>query len=99
MQAALMLRSKQRFERRRKLKKLGRLLDLPPNVSVKEIPPYPQYPPKSWVNIFTETTKITKNGLLSTLYFFQEIVELIFNTITKIFLFDVFININIITDI
>lgn len=49
MQAALMLRSKQRFERRRKLKKLGRLLDLPPNVSTKEIPPYPKYPPKSWV--------------------------------------------------
>lgn len=65
MQAALMLRSKQRFERRRKLKKLGRLLDLPPNVSTKEIPPYPQYPPKSWVNIFTETTSYKKWSLIS----------------------------------
>ncbi|KAL5282130.1 hypothetical protein ACFFRR_005400 [Megaselia abdita] len=48
MQAALMLRSKSRVARRRKLKKLGGRLELPSNVATKEIAPFPRYPPESW---------------------------------------------------
>lgn len=49
MQAALMLRSKSRVARRRKLRKLGGRLELPSNVATKEIAPFPRYPPESWV--------------------------------------------------
>ncbi|XP_043070588.1 probable serine/threonine-protein kinase nek3 isoform X2 [Drosophila grimshawi] len=48
MQAALMLRSKSRVARRRKLRKLGGRLELPSNVATKEIAPFPRYPPESW---------------------------------------------------
>ncbi|KNC20751.1 hypothetical protein FF38_07919, partial [Lucilia cuprina] len=47
MQAALMLRSKSRVARRRKLRKLGGRLELPSNVATKEIAPFPRYPPES----------------------------------------------------
>ncbi|XP_060644922.1 mucin-5AC isoform X4 [Drosophila nasuta] len=49
MQAALMLRSKSRVARRRKLRKLGGRLELPSNVATKEIAPFPRYPPESWI--------------------------------------------------
>lgn len=49
MQAALMLRSKSRVARRRKLRKLGGRLELPSNVATKEIAPFPRYPPETWV--------------------------------------------------
>lgn len=44
MQAALMLRSKQRASRLNKGKG-----EIPSNVATKEIPPYPPFPPVSWV--------------------------------------------------
>uniref|UniRef100_A0A8W7JBQ3 Uncharacterized protein n=1 Tax=Anopheles albimanus TaxID=7167 RepID=A0A8W7JBQ3_ANOAL len=43
MQAALMLRSKQRVSRLKKGKG-----EIPSNVATKEIPPYPPFPPVSW---------------------------------------------------
>ncbi|XP_055305707.1 uncharacterized protein LOC129570210 isoform X2 [Sitodiplosis mosellana] len=49
MQAALMIRSKKRIARRRRLRREGRLYDLPSNVSVKQLQPFPQYPPDQWV--------------------------------------------------
>ncbi|XP_037912460.1 uncharacterized protein LOC119652414 isoform X2 [Hermetia illucens] len=48
MQAALMLRSSQRIAKRRKLRKLGRLTELPSNIATKEIAPFPRFPPESW---------------------------------------------------
>lgn len=47
MQAALMLRSKQRVARRKKMRN-GRP-ELPSNVATKDIAPFPRYPPESWV--------------------------------------------------
>ncbi|XP_017047845.1 mucin-5AC isoform X3 [Drosophila ficusphila] len=55
MQAALMLRSKSRVARRRKLRKLGGRLELPSNVATKEIAPFPRYPPESWKNTYVTT--------------------------------------------
>lgn len=50
MQAALMLRSKQRIARNKlRRQRLGIKGELPTNVATKEIPPYPAFPPQSWV--------------------------------------------------
>uniref|UniRef100_A0AAG5DIH6 Uncharacterized protein n=1 Tax=Anopheles atroparvus TaxID=41427 RepID=A0AAG5DIH6_ANOAO len=49
MQAALMLRSKQRVSRLKKGKG-----EIPSNVATKEIPPYPPFPPVSWPNYIIE---------------------------------------------
>jgi hypothetical protein len=51
MQAALMLRSKQRIARNKlRRQRLGIKGDsLPSNVATKEIPPYPAFPPQNWV--------------------------------------------------
>lgn len=58
MQAALMLRSKSRVARRRKLRKLGGRLELPSNVATKEIAPFPRYPPESWVIFYFFNIKL-----------------------------------------
>lgn len=50
MQAALMLRSKERMQRRRELRRKGG--EIPSNKITKDIPPYPRYPPESWVKMF-----------------------------------------------
>lgn len=42
-----MLNSKRAAARRARLKNKKR--DIPSNVATKEIPPYPRYPPESWV--------------------------------------------------
>lgn len=51
MQAALMLRSKERMQRRRELRRKGGG-EIPSNKITKDIPPYPRYPPESWVKMF-----------------------------------------------
>lgn len=43
-----MLRSKSRVSKRTKMRK-GYRSELPSNVATKEIPPYPPFPPESWV--------------------------------------------------
>lgn len=58
MQAALMIRSKKRIARRRRLRKEGRLYDLPSNVSVKQLQPFPQYPPDQWVGDLDTSVKV-----------------------------------------
>lgn len=60
MQAALMIRSKQRIERAKMRRlRLGIKGELPTNVATKDIPPYPEFPPKSWV--FTNSIKFYEN--------------------------------------
>ena len=51
MQAALMLRSKQRLARNKmRRQRMGIKGDiLPSHLSAREIPPYPRFPPESWV--------------------------------------------------
>lgn len=58
MQAALMIRSKKRIARRRRMRKEGRLYDLPSNVSVKQLQPFPQYPPDQWVGDLDTSVKV-----------------------------------------
>lgn len=62
MQAALMLRSKQRIARNKlRRERMGIKGDIiPSNVSVRDIPPYPRFPPESWVGNFDnfDTTKV-----------------------------------------
>lgn len=58
MQAALMIRSKKRVARRKRLRKEGRLYDLPSNVSVKQLQPFPQYPPDQWVGDLDTSVKV-----------------------------------------
>lgn len=41
--------SKKRIARRRRMRREGRLYDLPSNVSVKQLQPFPEYPPGIWV--------------------------------------------------
>lgn len=53
-----MIRSKKRVARRKRLKKEGRLIDLPSNVSVKKIGPFPQYPPDHWVGDLDTSVKV-----------------------------------------
>lgn len=48
MQAALLIREKQRLRRK---KRQGRG-DLPSHVATKDIAPFPRYPPESWVRGF-----------------------------------------------
>lgn len=50
MQAALMIRSKQRIARNKERRlRMGIKGDIiPSNVATKDIPPYPQFPPESW---------------------------------------------------
>jgi hypothetical protein len=47
MQAALMLRSKQRLARNKLRRARG--MEIPCNVATREIPPWPRYPPETWV--------------------------------------------------
>lgn len=65
MQAALMLRSKQRIARNKlRRERLGIKGDsLPSNVATKEIPPYPRFPPcaaagESWVGTVFDSNKV-----------------------------------------
>lgn len=51
MQAAFMLRSKQRSERGVKSKKV------PSNCATRELLPFPKYPPRSWVKCFSFPNK------------------------------------------
>lgn len=61
MQAALMLRSKERMQRRRELRRKGGG-EIPSNKITKDIPPYPRYPPESWVkNVFCFNFKKKNN--------------------------------------
>lgn len=53
-----MIRSKKRIARRRRLRKEGRLYDLPSNVSVKQLQPFPQYPPDQWVGDLDTSVKV-----------------------------------------
>lgn len=53
-----MIRSKKRVARRKRLKKEGRLIDLPSNVSVKKIGPFPRYPPDTWVGDLDTSVKV-----------------------------------------
>lgn len=46
-----MLRSKERMQRRRELRRKGGG-EIPSNKITKDIPPYPRYPPESWVKMF-----------------------------------------------
>lgn len=57
MQAALMLRSKQRLARNKmRRQRMGIKGEcLPSDKSTKEIPPYPQFPPESWVGSFLDS--------------------------------------------
>lgn len=49
MQAALMIRSKQRIARAKlRRQRLGIKGELPTNVATKDIPPYPRFPPESF---------------------------------------------------
>lgn len=58
MQAALMIRSKKRVARRKRLRKEGRLIDLPSNVSVKQLGPFPRFPPDTWVGDLDTSVKV-----------------------------------------
>lgn len=58
MQAALMIRSKKRVARRKRLRKLGHLCDLPSNVCVKQLQPFPQFPPEQWVGDLDTSVKV-----------------------------------------
>jgi hypothetical protein len=51
MQAALMLRSKTRSTKQKRLiKGKWREVEMPSNLATcKELPPYPQFPPELWV--------------------------------------------------
>lgn len=53
-----MIRSKKRVARRKRLKKEGRLIDLPSNVSVKQLGPFPRYPPDTWVGDLDTSVKV-----------------------------------------
>lgn len=53
-----MIRSKKRVARRKRLKKEGRLIDLPSNVSVKQLGPFPRYPPDQWVGDLDTSVKV-----------------------------------------
>lgn len=53
-----MIRSKKRVARRKRLRKEGRLYDLPSNVSVKQLQPFPQYPPDQWVGDLDTSVKV-----------------------------------------
>lgn len=47
-----MLRSKERMQRRREFRRKNGG-EIPSNKITKDIPPYPRYPPESWVkNVF-----------------------------------------------
>lgn len=54
MQAALLIREKQRLRRK---KRQGRG-DLPSHVATKDIAPFPRYPPESWVRDITFDVEI-----------------------------------------
>lgn len=62
MQAALMIRSKQRIARNKlRRQRLGIRGELPTSVATKDIPPYPRFPPESWVGSdFFDTPKVFK---------------------------------------
>lgn len=66
MQAALMIRSKKRVARRKRLKKEGRLIDLPSNVSVKQLGPFPRFPPDTWVGDLDTSVKVYNKHLQQT---------------------------------
>lgn len=53
-----MIRSKKRVARRKRLRKEGRLYDLPSNVSVKQLQPFPVYPPDQWVGDLDTSVKV-----------------------------------------
>lgn len=53
-----MIRSKKRVARRKRLRQTGRLYDLPSNVSVKQLQPFPQYPPDQWVGDLDTSVKV-----------------------------------------
>lgn len=63
MQAALMIRSKKRVARRKRLRKEGRLIDLPSNVSVKQLGPFPRFPPDTWVGDLDTSVKVYNKHL------------------------------------
>lgn len=71
MQAALMIRSKQRLARAKlRRERLGiRGGELPTNVATHDLPPYPRFPPKSWVGSdFIDTSKVFKCFSLKVLF-------------------------------
>ncbi|KAL3272394.1 hypothetical protein HHI36_013871 [Cryptolaemus montrouzieri] len=51
MQAALLIREKQRLRRKNRIKRGGRL-ELPSHVATREIGPFPQYPPGFMMSLF-----------------------------------------------
>lgn len=65
-----MIRSKKRVARRKRLRKEGRLIDLPSNVSVKQLGPFPRFPPDTWVGDLDTSVKVykTKNIYRATPY-------------------------------
>lgn len=62
MQAALMIRSKQRIARNKlRRQRLGIKGELPTSVATKDIPAFPRYPPESWVGTdFIDSPKVFK---------------------------------------
>lgn len=62
MQAALMIRSKQRIARNKlRRQRLGIKGELPTSVATKDIPVFPRFPPESWVGTdFIDTPKVFK---------------------------------------
>lgn len=54
-----MIRSKKRVARRKRLRKEGRLIDLPSNVSVKKLGPFPRFPPDHWVGDLDTSVKVS----------------------------------------
>lgn len=66
MQAALMLRSKQRIARNKQRRlRLGiKGNELPTCCATKDIPPYPPFPPRSWVNFFESPNAEVLEGFL-----------------------------------
>lgn len=54
-----MIRSKKRVARRKRLKREGRLIDLPSNVSVKKLGPFPRFPPDHWVGDLDTSVKVS----------------------------------------
>lgn len=71
-----MIRSKKRVARRKRLKKEGRLIDLPSNVSVKKIGPFPRYPPDTWVGDLDTSVKVFSLQIIKFFILFT-IVQLI----------------------
>lgn len=59
-----MIRSKKRVARRKRLIKEGRLIDLPSNVSVKQLGPFPRYPPDHWVGDLDTSVKVLLHTFL-----------------------------------